>query len=499
MTTPKRAPGPSLAADDVDRHQEKRPRVEDQFSPEVADCETEQAIRNNREQVENTLTAHDKAIADIKEAHPSLVPVSALPSTTPQEASPSIDDAPLLSSKTPPSNVQATFKLEEDQPVVAKTARRNGRSPSPSGDVRIPLFQNETRPFRGEIIITTRKYGRAKKIAREAQRAPLMVDGRPQFNIFVDGSYLSLTKGKGEKRDTFSRGGYGVAFRNPYHGQGDSEYDHGQHGEETWGNDKTHPELSAKEDRLGRNEFNVRSWRSHRVYSSRHAELAAVSQGLETVIAVAKRQKPSFGMSVSIFSDSKDVINRIARPPIPDTEEMTDADAMSMPLVRAIVWQSHYLADEWNCKIKLRWLPRCCVLAHKPADHVAGWWRGADRHDASGDGTGRVFQQKDRPVWRRDGILDTLHDDLSKVLGRIERGEIRHPPCPPARIARPKRRDNGDMLDRFAGSAVQARMRMSSTDSLLQMPPIWDRNNAAYGMVDEDMRKISKGGRFSYE
>lgn len=409
MTTPKGAPSPSFAPEDLDGHQEKRPRVEDQTSFVVVDSEVVQA------------TALDEAIASVSEAPTTLAP--APPSATPQEAlpspaaplreaSPSDADASTLSPNTPPSNVQATFEDESDE--LASIPRRGGRSPLPSGDVRILLWRDENSCLLRRDHHHREEEWEGGKDCPGGTKSPLMVSGRPQFNLFVDGSYRSLHKPREEEeRDTFSRGDYGVVFRNPYHSRGDDEFDHGQNGE-AWDNNSNTPlELNVPEDALGRREFNIRSWISHRVYSSRHAELAAISQGLETAIAVAKRQNPSSGVSVTIFSDSKDVINRIARPPISADMEMTDGDAMSMPLVRVIVWQSHYLADEWNCEIKLRWLPRCCVLAHKLADYVAEWWRGPDKLE-SGDGTAIVFQQKDRPVWHRDGILDTLHQDLER-------------------------------------------------------------------------------------
>lgn len=470
MTTHKRPSRLSLSADICD-HQEKRPKVEDKSSTQTVDSETQQETLPDDalETVQNAFPTLDEAIESVEEAYTT----SAVP---PPRTSPSEPDGFVFFSDPSAQNGQAT--IDNIRP------HRDGRSPSPSGDTRIPLWWDETRAFKGDIIIATRKenkQGSAGKVARQAQKAPLMVDGKPQFNLFVDGSYQSPQNAEPK---ILARGGYGVVFRNPYHGQGAVEFDHG-HGNEAWNN--TRPELNTQEDDLGRNDFNIRSWRSHRVYSSRHAEMAAVSQALETVIAIVKRQQPSSGVSVSIFSDCKDVINRIARPRVPESEGMTDADALSMPLVRAIVWQSHYLFDEWDCKIKLRWLPRCCVLAHRLADHVAGWWKSGDKHE-SADGAGVIFQQKDRPVWRRDGILDALHGDLTKVVDRIKKREINRP-ARSLRAPKLKRQEGGDMLDRFAGSAVQTSF---SSDSLLEMPPIWERSGA-FEMVNEDMAKVLKG------
>lgn len=99
--------------------------------------------------------------------------------------------------------------------------------------------------------------------------------------------------------------------------------------------------LNAKKD------FNIRSWQCHRVYSSRHSEIAALAQALETVSTIVKHQKPSSGISVTIFSDSKDSLNRLRRAPRAlDSKDMTKSDALSMSLLRTIIWQSHYLTEE---------------------------------------------------------------------------------------------------------------------------------------------------------
>ncbi|KAK3396592.1 hypothetical protein B0T20DRAFT_502030 [Sordaria brevicollis] len=469
MTIPKRPPSPSLTTESLGVHHDKRPKVDEEPSSEGVASKIQQqdkVVNNASEGVSNTVSSFDKVIKSTEDAYP-----------TSSDADSDDDDDD-----------------DDDDGVASSTARvaprvpGTGRSPSPSGDLRTTLWRKETRAFNGKITIRKRnKRDSMERAARQAQgEAPLIVKGKPIFNMFVDGSYQRYVKHTLPDLDShFARGGYGVVFRNPYHGKGSKEFDHGQQGheeEQMWDNRGTG--INTPEDGLGKSDFNIRSWRSHRVYGAWHAEMAAISQALETVITLVKRHKPSSGVSVTIFSDCKDVIKRIQRPPARLSEEMTDKDALSMPLLRAIVWQSHYLVEEWDCEIELRWLPRCCVLAHRLADHVARWWKNKDK-DESGDGTGITFQQKDRPVWHRDGMLDVLHKDFKRILKKVKNGEIRHPAGRiPARKLKEKER--GNMLDRFTGSAVQEEM---STDALLMMPPIWERS-AAFRMVNEDMDKI---------
>lgn len=386
--------------------------------------------------------------------------------------------------------------------ATAASLRADG-SPEPSGDTRIPLWQNETRAFKGEFAYPRKSRGLATRLAREAQRAELMVDGKPQFNLFVDGSYKQNHDNRGApEHRRFGRGGYGVVFRNPYHGKGLAECDHNH-------DDEAQYCTKVPQDSLSTKDFNIRSWRSHRVLSSLHAELAAISQGMETVISLHKRHHP-LSASVTIFTDSKTAMNRLSRrlrsdaadgeAIITETEPITTTDALTMPLVRAIVWQSHFLSER-GCEIKLQWLKRCTVLAHKLADDVAGWWR--KEH--------AVFYQRDRPLWRRDGILDALHHEaLVKVIERIEAEALLRPPLVSAsqrrkqakreRQERERERERESrsqdmLLENFSGSAMQTRM---NSDPLLKMPPIWERN-AAFSMVNVDMAKILKGSPFENE
>ncbi|KAL0466528.1 hypothetical protein QR685DRAFT_600400 [Neurospora intermedia] len=375
------------------------------------------------------------------------------------------------------------YQAPANLPGTTARPRADG-SPEPSGDLRIPLWQNETRAFQGKSVYPRKSQGLATRLASEAQAAELMVDGKPQFNLFVDGSYKSHHESRrAPEHRRFGHGGYGVVFRNPYHGKGHAEFDH-NHGNlaNNYFTKGTQDNLSTTQD------FNIRSWHSHRVLSSLHAELVAISHGMETVTSLLKRHHP-LSASVTIFTDSKTAMNRISRRPHPDGEfAITTTDALTMPLVRAIVWQSHFLFER-GCELKLQWLPRCSMLAYKLADEVAGWWRKADA----------VLYQRNRPPWRRDGILDALHHAaLVKVIERIEAEALLL--LRPSSLRGPvrERRErfesrfswaNDVLLGNFFGSAVQ---RSLSSDSLLEMPPIWERSDA-FSMVNEDMAKVLKG------
>ncbi|EAA34603.1 hypothetical protein GE21DRAFT_79 [Neurospora crassa] len=322
------------------------------------------------------------------------------------------------------------------------------RSPSPSGDIRIPLWRNETRAFKGTCELPPKVMGR--ELAKSAQNAELWVDGKPQFNVFVDGSYKPYVDLPKKKRlpehRSWGRGGYGVAFRDPYHGTATAE-SKGDHN----GNlqDRTKGGIGGKSKRR---DFNIRSWSSYRVLSSYHTELAAIFQGLQTVLTSVRQNRPPSGASVCIFTDSSDSVRRLRnKRALPDDEPVTLRDALTMPLVRAIIWLSHYLFEE-GCEIKLQWLPRCCVRAHRLADKAAGSW---ERSDA-------VFYQRDVPLWRRDGILDAVHEDLIKVVNRIEAGEqVRLPPWA-ERQRGSKKEDHKDTLEIFSGSTVQREIETQS-------------------------------------
>ncbi|KAJ4399507.1 hypothetical protein N0V85_006003 [Neurospora sp. IMI 360204] len=355
------------------------------------------------------------------------------------------------------------------------THRFPDRSPSPSGDTRIPLWQNETRAFKGTCELPTKSD--AISSAESAQKAELWVDDKPQFNVFVDGSYkpyVELPKrNRQPEHRSWGRGGYGVAFRDPYH------------------NDTFQSRTKGLGGKVRRRDFNIRSWSSYRVLSSYHTELAAIFQGLQTVLTSVRLHRPPSGASVCIFTDNTNCVKRLRnKRALADDEPVTLRDALIMPLVRAIVWLSHCLSDE-GCEIKLQWLPRCCVRAHKLADWAAGSWK---RDDA-------VFYQKDLPPWRRDGILDAVHEDLIldavhedliKVVDRIEAGEQARLPPWAERQRGSKTEDDGDILENFSGSTLQKEIETHS--EFMDMPSITE-SDPAPSMVVEDPIKSFKTHR----
>lgn len=449
------------------------------------------------------------------------------------------------------ANAQDAKKLlspDEKERGATQTANKSPE-PEPSGDTRIPHWQDETRDFAGELIIVRKKL--AISLAQEAQMAELMVDDgiggsgtKPQYNLFVDGSYEQDNVNKHKpQQQRWGRGGYGVVFRNPYNGKGGKKGVLGDSlAEFNHNNDPQTRYVSRPAQRRGGDgglspeDFNIRSWRTHHSLSALQTELAAIAQGMDTVArvhgSIGRHHHQPFSSSVTIFTDSKSSINRIARGARPDAtsdrqgygehnknknkngetqkeeEEITTSSALTTPLIRTIIWLSHFLAD-LGCEIKLQWMPRCTVLAHKLADEVAGWWK-KEGEEAL------IFNERDRPPWRRDGILDALHHDgLLPVVERLDAAEELLRLDPPftdlsemsreekrlknwdhkaVRQQRKERRQrqvrdgSNRLLENFSGSAVQSRM---STEALLEMPPLWNRS-AAFSMVNEDMAKVLK-------
>ncbi|EGZ78622.1 hypothetical protein NEUTE2DRAFT_49901, partial [Neurospora tetrasperma FGSC 2509] len=366
---------------------------------------------------------------------------------------------------------------------VTPTRKLPGRSPSPSGDVRIPLWRNETRAFKCTCELPPRIIG--KELAESAHNAELWVDGKPQFNLFVDGSHKPYEpKTKDHRRPEYHSwgyGGYGVVFRNPYHGKGSAEFDHNHND-----NAKSKSHTKEDEDELGPGHFSKRSWRSYRVLSIDHAELAAIFQGLATFLTLVRRHRPPSGTSVCVFTDSSDSVRRLRnKRALADDEPVSLRNALTMPLVRAIIWLSHCISDE-GCEIKLQWLPRCCVRGHKLADRAAGSWR---RKKA-------VFYQKNKPLWRRDGTLDAVHEDLMKVVKRIEAGEQALLPHWSERKHKPKENKNDeDMLENFSDSAVQKEIEKDS--GLIDTPSNKDQDSASVMIHEDPMEswKTRKGPR----
>lgn len=308
----------------------------------------------------------------------------------------------------------------------AETRQRSPRSPSPIEDSRIPDWKAETRPFNGTLFRHAGSIATAIEAAETSQNGDLFVDGTPQFAIFCDGSSESSRFA----RFYGDRGGYGVVFRDPYEtvdgGAGLSP-------------NRLQPEVFGKDDTWGVKDFVVLNWLSQKTYSSEHAEMCAVSQGLEEVIKRVDHFGPP-SSTVKIFSDSAACQDRIARGILVDNKfvaaaggnngmtkgsnpywsrkrkrkEASFSDKHTNPILRTIIWQSHYLSER-GCTIEIHWIPRNLTFAAYLADHVAGLWRDASQP---------VFSQANLPREQRDGIMDKLGEEINEIV----RGRSTPPP-----------------------------------------------------------------------
>lgn len=287
-----------------------------------------------------------------------------------------------------------------------------GRSPSPLEDERSPAWANEDRAFQG---IINRELTRPLFSAQEAlaaQKSALMVDGRPQYVIFCDGS-----SGYQGTRNVMQDGGCAVVFRDPYDEDKAATARASELATAEFEGDR-------EEDGIKIGDFTIRNWVSHRTYGSAHVELAALAQAFEEVIKREDKHKPGSSV-VKIYTDSDPSLLRIEngilstrkttggrdrkRKRNTSAEEMgkrTFFEGHTNPFVRLIVWQSHYLSDR-GCTIELHWMPRNTTLAHRLADHMAGQWKGK----VQGDG----FNQRYLPPGQGDSLLDKLHEEVGAV------------------------------------------------------------------------------------
>lgn len=128
------------------------------------------------------------------------------------------------------------------------------------------------------------------------------VDGAPQFTIFCDGSSENtrFAQFRGDK------GGYGVVFRDPYETVSHNDVDLAPN--------RLKPEFfgKEKEDDRGVDDFVILNWLSRKVYSADHAEISALSQGLDEVTKRVDRFGPP-SSTLKIFSDSASCQSRITK------------------------------------------------------------------------------------------------------------------------------------------------------------------------------------------
>ncbi|EAA35997.1 hypothetical protein GE21DRAFT_74 [Neurospora crassa] len=321
---------------------------------------------------------------------------------------------PQSASSTPAPPRTEALKSTDEGPVA--TARKLLiSSPTPSLDPRIALWMNETRSYAGTITIDKDKQ-RASRTAREASQARFSINGVPQLVFFVDGSIQGLS---GRRLDQgWTNGGYRVVFRNPFDDtipfvsryknpirlldnpkiralqQGvDNDYVLEEEGE-------VYDDPSRVVD------FTVLCYGSRKVFSVPQVELAAVSQAQETAIRYIDKHQPPTS-AVTIYSDATCVLERIEKGIISDPPKgftLRLWSKVSNPLVRAIIWQSHYLRSR-GCQLEIRWSPRCSALGPALADAAACVWR---------EWPEKALSQRHLAVDVRDGMLDKLSEEINK-------------------------------------------------------------------------------------
>ncbi|KAK3396604.1 hypothetical protein B0T20DRAFT_481584 [Sordaria brevicollis] len=365
---------------------------------------------------------------------------------------------------------------ERNKPVPKLPDPLPGRSPSRSVDQRIPLWQNETRAFAFKRECVTWPNRMAFEYAETAQNGELWVDNKPQFNIFTDGSYKCyvdlhrIPRPSLPDHKTWGTGGYAVAFRDPYFKEEEEKPESNNNNDDD--DKKKEGKRTKRKNSKSRNgdtkktaktgpkrlrDFKSHSWNSHRVLSSYQMELAAIFQALQVALTSVQQNRPLAGAHVCIFTDNPDCVKRLRnKRAMADDEPATVRDALTMPLMRAIVWLSYCLAEE-GCEVEVRWLPKCSVHGHKLADKAS---RGAR------------FLQRSRPASQRDAVMDAVHQDLMKIVGRIDAGTQ---PLLHSKGASKKQKKNADgdedMLNKFEGSTVQKDMESQSEATDMPLRP----------------------------
>ena len=115
-------------------------------------------------------------------------------------------------------------------------------------------------------------------------------------------------------------------------------------------------------------------WRVERLFTVSLGELAAVAECLEAAIEIIDVLKPARTL-LRVFTDSEQALGYLAGPqPYFDATASTFKKVHVRPLLRAVVWQSHHLAER-GCNIEVRWMPRKSTEYARDADFLAGCWR----------------------------------------------------------------------------------------------------------------------------
>ncbi|CCC14367.1 hypothetical protein SMACR_09096 [Sordaria macrospora] len=270
----------------------------------------------------------------------------------------------------------AHFQYELD-PVRA--VGQDQEQDTPYSDPRIPLWQQEDRIFADDIL---KEYPEiASLVAVSESHGPLEIDGVPQLSLFCDGSM------KDSNFEGWKMGGYSVAFRDPFFGTGDSVSQADPARFLAKQAVREHLQVSSfqqQEENESREglaqvaDFTILEYATQAL-SVGHVELGAISQCLEVGIMLQdEHQRDS--MKIRVFTDSAAAVERLEFGILPlDSDEGSFFRWSTNPLVRTIVWQSHYLTSSLGrsrfCQTNLPANARDGILdkLHKWTEDVINW------------------------------------------------------------------------------------------------------------------------------
>ncbi|KAL0466511.1 hypothetical protein QR685DRAFT_575157 [Neurospora intermedia] len=284
-------------------------------------------------------------------------------------------------------------------------------------------------PMQDEVpFANMEEFEAANVTTRKHSPRIFFVDGAPQFTIFCDGSSENtrFAQFRGDK------GGYGVVFRDPYETVSHNDVDLAPN--------RLKPEFfgKEKEDDRGVDDFVILNWLSRKVYSADHAEISALSQGLDEIFSDSASCQSRITKGILVGDDFVSGGKNLVSDDSNATTEVTFYDKHTNPFVRAIVWQSHYLFER-GCTIEIHWMPRNCTFAAFLADHVAGLWRPEDA----------VFSQSNLAREERDGIMDKLSEEVNEIVRRrslpppnsrpSKKRKVKRPPSKNKRLINMKR------------------------------------------------------------
>ncbi|KAK3366352.1 hypothetical protein B0H63DRAFT_456289 [Podospora didyma] len=193
-----------------------------------------------------------------------------------------------------------------------------------------------------------------------------IMSGKLVVNLFCDGSLADLPQYT--QNALPSPGGCGVVYREPLINEG----------------------------------YRSKSYCGH-FYSVAHTEMCAVAESLDIAIALIDEHKPE-SSEVLVFTDSTSVIKAIDQAG-EEPEYYTWQYAHLRPIVRAIVWQSHYLSER-GCKVYLNWLPRCSTFLSWLADEAARRW---------------IVYSDFQSRAQEESIANTLHAEIEEIAAEYER------------------------------------------------------------------------------